>query len=87
MMSLSRRLRDLESMKPIHDVEACMADLRLVLRLPLPDNCPKSVINIGFKKLLAIRECSVADRDRLTIEFREWADEIHLAFAGCSVLQ
>ena len=69
-------------MKPAHDVEACMADPGFVLRLPLPSNAPESVFKIGVRKLLAIRECSVADRDKLTIEFRAWSDEIHLAFGA-----
>ena len=82
MISLSRRLRDLELTVPRHNVERCMENLRAVLRLPLPDRTPKSVINIGLKKLLAIRECAVADRDKLTIEFRTWSDSIHEKFGA-----
>ena len=80
MISLSRRLRDLELAKPQHDVEKCMADLRAVLHLPLPDRTPKSVINLGLKKLLELRDSSADKRDELTVEFRKWSDEIHLKF-------
>ena len=80
MISLSRRLRDLELAKPQHDVERCMADLRFVLHLPLPSSTPQSMIKIGMRKLLAIRDCTDDDRDKLTLEFRTWSDGIHLKF-------
>ena len=80
MISLSRRLRDLELTVPRHNVERCMENLRAVLRLPLPDRTPKSVINIGFRKLLAIRGSSAEKRDELTVAFRSWSDGIHEKF-------
>jgi len=80
MISLNRRLQDLELMAPRHNVERCMADLRLVLNLPLPSSTPQSMINIGLKKLLAIRECSADKRDELTAAFRTWSDGIHQKF-------
>ena len=78
-MTLKTRLGHLELTLPRYDLFADSRCIELMeaLHLPLPDNAPEAVLDLGLAKLVAIQAAPMRSKNKLVREFRQWSDSIH----------